>query len=105
MKTSLAKYWTLNYINRLGQHQTKPIEKAKEFISAQSLTLSTGEDSIDQALISRLWQLYHSQDDDLELAEVCLRCLVSHQIKEVCYQLVEQFGQQHNFTINDLLPL
>ncbi|WP_424094653.1 hypothetical protein [Moorena producens] len=105
MKTSLAKYWTLNYINRLGQHQTKPIEEAKEFISAQALTLSTDEDTIDQALISRLWQRYHTQDDDLELAEVCLRCLVSHQIKEVCYQLVEQFGQQHNFTINDLLPL
>ncbi|NEO21793.1 hypothetical protein [Moorena sp. SIO4A5] len=105
MKTSLAKYWTLNYINRLGQHQTKPIEEAKEFISAQALTLSTGEDTIDHALISRLWQRYHTQDDDLELAEVCLRCLVSHQIKEVCYQLVEQFGQQHNFTMDDLLPL
>ncbi|NER87632.1 MULTISPECIES: hypothetical protein [Moorena] len=105
MKTSLAKYWTLNYINRLGQHQTKPIEKAKEFISAQALTLSTGEDTIDQALISRLWERYHSQDEDLELAEVCLRCLVSQQIKEVCYQLVEQFGQQHNFTMDDLMPL
>ncbi|NEQ86562.1 MAG: hypothetical protein F6K26_42825 [Moorea sp. SIO2I5] len=105
MKTSLAKYWTLNYINRLGQHQTKPIEEAKEFISAQALTLSTGEETIDQALITRLWQRYHTQDDDLELAEVCLRCLVSHQIKEVCYQLVEQFGQQHNFTMDDLLPL
>ncbi|MGH2414606.1 MAG: hypothetical protein ACRDEA_13170, partial [Microcystaceae cyanobacterium] len=42
--------------------------------------------------------------DSPSLAELCLRCFVSHIIEQVCIQLEAQFGTQHGFTRYDLFP-
>ena len=42
--------------------------------------------------------------DRTALAELCLRCFISSQIDGICQQLAAQFGNQHGFTRDDLLP-
>ena len=40
-----------------------------------------------------------------QMAEGCLRCFISNQIKEICLSLEQKFGKKHDFTSAELLPL
>ena len=97
---NLSKYWTLHRLS-LGKCRGEEIIKAKEFLTQQ---ISGGEEVGDRSIISLLWQLYQSESPE-PLAEVCLRCVISHYIKIQCHDLAKQYGRKHNFTLEDLLPL
>lgn len=96
----LYQYWTLNYINRLGRYQTQEYPDALEFIISH---IPQHEEQSDQHLTEQLWLLYQTPAT-AKPAKLCLRCLISHQLKQICDQLVSQYGQQYNFTKEDLLP-
>ena len=97
---NLSKYWTLHRLS-LGKCRGEEIIEAKEFLTQQ---ISGGEEVSDRSIISLLWQLYKSETPE-SIAEVCLRCVISHYIKTQCRDLVEQYGRKHNFTLEDLLFL
>lgn len=62
----------------------------------------------DAAVVRSLWQQMHSpKETDTDkgyLAEICLRCYISHQIYQVCLDLGTKFGSRNGFTCQDLLP-
>lgn len=98
-----SKYWILNQIG-LGKCQAQEVKEAKEFFMQKILELAEGETVTDTEIIRQLWGLYQSATP-YPLVEVCLRCVISHHIREFCYQLAEQFGGKHHFIVEDLLPL
>ncbi len=98
-----SKYCILHQLG-LGNCQGEEIIEAKEFLTQQVPGLATGEKVPEKEIISQLWRLYQS-DSDEPLAEVCLRCIISHYLKDYCYTLAQQYGGKHNFKVHDLLPL
>ncbi len=59
----------------------------------------------DNLIQRQLWlQMHQSQEtEDAYLAEVCLRCYISQQIYQVCWDLTVKFGVNHGFSCPDLL--
>ncbi|NJR50072.1 MAG: hypothetical protein HC780_11390 [Leptolyngbyaceae cyanobacterium CSU_1_3] len=59
----------------------------------------------DAIVVRQLWQ--HSQEPnnthESSLAQLCLRCYLSHQIEQVCRRLSATFGSLNGFTTSDLL--
>lgn len=62
----------------------------------------------DVKIVNQLWQQMHQDGEtngnESHLAEVCLRCAISHQIDRVCLDLAIKFGIHNGFTREDLLP-
>lgn len=60
----------------------------------------------DTTLVRQLWRVccQSTETDEHYLAEICLRCYISHQIYQVCYDLGAKFGSSNGFTCQDLLP-
>ena len=111
-KSPPSKYYLLHSLS-LGKCQGEEIIEAKEFLTEQIPEFTGGEEVPDKPgghalrdreIIDRLWRLYRSESPE-PLAEVCLRCVISHYIKIQCHDLAQQYGDKHNFTVEDLLPL
>ena len=102
MKTA-SKYWNLVRLDSSGKLKITEISLAKKFFQQQFPNL------IDREVISDLAvqrDLIALKNIDREVtgvwAERCLRCFISHQIRQVCIQLEMQFGREHGFTRSDL---
>ncbi len=102
MKTA-SKYWHLVRLDSSGKLKITEISPAKKFFQQQFSNL------IDRATISDLVvqrNLIALKNTEREVASVwaqrCLRCFISHQIRQICIQLEMQFGREHGFTRNDL---
>ncbi|NER94013.1 MAG: hypothetical protein F6J86_09260 [Symploca sp. SIO1B1] len=98
MNDITPKYWILNQISALGRCKTSEHQDAKDFFDRHIYGIET-----DKEIVQQLWQLY--QGDDAPLAEVCLRCAISHHMKKFCCQIAEQYGEKHYFTKDELLIL
>ncbi|BAZ39326.1 hypothetical protein NIES4101_52780 [Calothrix sp. NIES-4101] len=64
-------------------------------------------DISDAAVQRNLWQQMQSKNansEDAYLAEICLRCYISHQVYQVCLDLGMKFGSLNGFDYKDLLP-
>jgi hypothetical protein len=81
------------------------VEQAKTFVQEQCLGLADREGVPDRELQRQLMQWFHNDDSRRQMAEVCLRCFISNQIKEVCLELEQKFGKKHDFTSAELLPM
>ncbi|MEO1592307.1 MAG: hypothetical protein AAFU71_13595 [Cyanobacteria bacterium J06632_22] len=57
-----------------------------------------------RALQIELLNRWRGPAPDARLAELSLRCFVSHSIRRACQGLAHQFGQRHGFTAADLFP-
>jgi hypothetical protein len=100
------KYWNFSRIDAAGTCKTQPIAEAQAFFQTQFPTLVELED-IPNALVQfQLMQRLQSAPlSDRQLAESCLRCFISQQIKQTCLDLAQKFGQSGRFHPSDLLPL
>lgn len=94
----VSRYWTLVKLGSHGRSDAVPIAPAQSFFRAQFPNLE--DDLPDGKIQKHLWQ-----SDDRPLAELCLRCFISHQIEQVCIQLETQFGSYYGFSRKDLFPL
>ena len=102
-KMSIPPKYCVLYQVGVGNCQGEEKIEAKEFLLQSIPGLDKGEEVPDKEIIRQLWRLYQSNND--KLAELCLRCLISHYLKSHCHNLAEKYGNKHNFTVNDLLPL
>jgi hypothetical protein len=94
-----ARYWQLTRLDLTGHRKVAELPEAKAFFQQQF-----GDDHDDlapQAIQTQLLEL----SDRAPLADLCLRCLISNQIEQVCIQLEQQFGLNHGFSRQDLFPL
>lgn len=88
-----------------SQIQEMPLIKAffKEFISLDAAA-EKQEDLIQRSLLNYIRDPVTPGYQRLH-AELSLRCLISHQIEQICIQLETQFGKYYGFTRHDLFPL
>ena len=100
MKT-ISEYWNLVRLDSSGKLRTTEISQAKQFLFQQLGSIDS--EDISNSLIQRmLVAVRNSQDDNSINAEKCLRCYISHQIRQACIQLDVQFGREHGFSRDDL---
>ncbi|NEQ35308.1 MAG: hypothetical protein F6K40_02890 [Okeania sp. SIO3I5] len=99
-----AQYWKFVEVATNGKCRIREIETARNFLLEQFPELANlseiskdKEREIQSYLIER-WRIYSH-------AELCLRCFISHKIREHCLYLEKQFGVKHGFTHNDLFPI
>ena len=109
---TISKYWRLVRIDSFGKCQIEDIEDAKAFLHQQFSGLAEQEDVSDRDIQHQLLQWFQSNSliwvaDDTQrmMAELCLRCFISNEIKNICLELAQKFGQNHDFTSDNLLPL
>lgn len=99
---SISKYCEFVKLSNDGSPSREMVNAAKDYLHEQFSTLA--EDS-DVALQRQLWHSMREQQASNSMAEICLRCYISHQISQACVDLDIKFGKQHGFNRNDLLPI
>jgi hypothetical protein len=104
--SAASRYWTLVRIDAAGKRKIEEIPPAKAFFLSSFPEIVAQSQVPDASIQRQLWQWMKSADPEVcFLAERCLQCFISRQIEQVCQQLEVQFGTEHGFTCNDLLPL
>ncbi|BAU40617.1 hypothetical protein [Leptolyngbya sp. O-77] len=101
----LRPYYTQITLTSSGARKTQTSLQAKAFLQAHCLDAAnplSSHKQIQQQLIT-LWQT--GGETERAIAEVCLRCYISHQIVQVCIELASRFGLRGGFQLSDLLPL
>lgn len=99
--SALVHYWQFNKLNIRGQVTVEEIAEAKSFIREECADI-VNQISFSDAVIQRhLFTLFRKNDS---IAEICLRCFISEQIKQICINLERQFGNSHQFNRYDLFP-
>jgi hypothetical protein len=103
---STSWYWTLIQLKPSGGYKTQTLASARLGFQQQfpdlasPAPLDSGDDKrIQRQLISLLEDAAAAPSQ----AEQCLRCYISHQILHVCIDLQAKFGQDHGFSLNDVL--
>jgi hypothetical protein len=102
--TSASKYWTQVKIDAAGNCKFVENIQAKAFF--RQLFPDINESEVPDALIqSQLVQLMRAIPETVTngIAKCCLQCFISYETYQVCQNLARQFGNEHGFTISDLL--
>jgi hypothetical protein len=100
-----SRYWLLVKVDSFGKCLSEEVEEAKTFFLEQFPALADIEDVPDREIQRQLVRYFQDDDTYRQIAECCLRCFISNQIKEVCLELEQKFGKQHDFSSTELLPL
>ncbi len=99
--TLISKYWTFVKLDFTGKHRTETMVAAKAYFNSLFTVLNPSVELSDAMVQRQLWQQMHQ----IKEAELCLRCYISHQIYQVCFDLEMKFGKSKGFSCEDLLPL
>jgi hypothetical protein len=109
---TISKYWRLVRIDSFGHCQIEDMEDAKAFLHQQFSGLAEQEDIPDKEIQCQLLRGFRSnasilpgEDTQRMMAELCLRCFISNEMKNICLELADKFGKNHDFDSDDLLPL
>lgn len=100
-----SRYWLLVRVDSFGKCRTEKVEEVQAFFQEQFLEVIEAEDLSERDIQRQLMQWLQEDDSRRRMAELCLRCFISHQIKEMCWELEQKFGKNHDFTSRELLPL
>ncbi|GAB4131641.1 MAG: hypothetical protein Fur0046_00740 [Cyanobacteria bacterium J069] len=101
----LRAYYSQITLTAAGTRKTQISLLAKAFLQEhclEGLDPTTSHKQIQQRLMA-LWQ--QGSETERAIAEICLRCYISHQIVQVCIELASRFGMKGGFQLSDLLPL
>lgn len=99
-----SRYWQLAKLTAAGKVSIVEIQSAKNFFRQQLPECSQQDSIVDATVENQLLALWENPQYQ-QTVNICWRCYISHQICRVCHQLEQQFGQQHGFSRDDLLPL
>ncbi len=100
-----SHYWTIARLDLAGRLKQATIPAASEFFQHHFPNLSDQDDVADATIQVQLFARRESADAATgAIAELCLRCYISHQIVQVCTAIASQFGNYYGFTLQDLLP-
>jgi hypothetical protein len=101
----LRPYYSQITLTSSGARKMQTSLQAKAFLQNHCLEAEnplSSHKQIQQQLIV-LWQT--GSETERAIAEICLRCYISHQIVQVCIELASRFGLRGGFQLSDLLPL
>ena len=100
MKT-IDQYYNLVRLDPSGRVRLSEIATAKDLIAGyfrKLLELELAHSQIQHELLAGIDEANITR----ERINYCLRCFISHQIRQICISLEQQFGREHNFTRSDL---
>lgn len=100
-----SRYWQLIRLHSSGRCQTQTMGEVQSWILRTYKDLPSDQQAANRHLQSTLFDLYRGQQAQAKLAQLSLRCYISHQIRYVCVQLANQFGETYGFNAADLFPL
>lgn len=100
--TTISKYWNLVRLDSSGQLKVSEIIPLKQFVVQKFSPVIESENLSDLSIQRDLVTSKNNQDENSIIAERCLRCFISHQIKQACLQLELQFGREQGFNRHDL---
>jgi hypothetical protein len=111
MMESGAKYWQLVRMDGSGRRRVEELEPARTFLHQQFADLmesaNLSDATLQLKLLNFLKDLEGAEKVDVrnrDLAELCLRCFISHLAEQMCIRLEQQFGSHYGVTRYDLLP-
>jgi hypothetical protein len=94
-------YWQFYQLNAKGKDSKTEIFAAKSFIQEQCADIVQKIPFSEATIEQHLFTLMNQGNPT---AEICLRCYISYQIRQVCLKLAEQFGDNYQFSFYDLFP-
>lgn len=98
----IYKYCEFVKLSNDGSYSREMVIAAKDYLYKQFSTLAGDSDV---ALQRQLWHFMRERQASNNMAEICLRCYISHQVYQACFDLGAKFGKQHGFHYKDLLPI
>lgn len=110
--SAASHYWHLQRLDSTGQCRRQRLDQAQLWLQGQPLyqqmnpatERDRGSSHADRSLQEHLLSLWRQAPESMVMACLCLRCLVSHAIRQACLQLVSQFGGYYQFRGADLFP-
>ena len=108
-----SQYWQMMTLTSAGNRQLREIESVRNQcktlwtreLGAIATDCSEAPSLSDRKLQTYLWDRWRADKEDAALAQLALRCWLSHQIAATCNQLAAQFGQAYGFVASELWPL
>ncbi|MEM9485593.1 MAG: hypothetical protein AAGA83_18105 [Cyanobacteria bacterium P01_F01_bin.116] len=99
---SFSHYWQLAKITSSGRYYCKTFSNVQTWFI--QCFLSELDDVSDRHVQDALVERWHAGEADAAIAQLSLRCFISHHIYNTCRHLAQQFGQHYGFRTTDLLP-
>lgn len=99
---SFSNYWQLAKITSSGRSFCKTFPKVQTWFL--ECFLSDLNDTSERYIQDTLVERWRAGGPEAAIAQLSLRCFVSHQIHNSCRHLAQQFGQHYGFSTTDLLP-
>ena len=97
--SAVSHYWQLQRLESSGRCRLQSLEIAQTWFHNQFPTATA--DTPGRTLQAHLFAQWRQGE---AIALLCLRCFVSHAIRQACLQLVSQFGAHYQFRGADLFP-
>jgi hypothetical protein len=94
-----SRYWQLVRLTSSGDCQVQVLPQVQTWFQS---TIADAPETDWPRLIFATWS---SGQAEAELAQLSLRCFITHQIQQVCISLAQRFGRDYGFTASDLLYL
>lgn len=99
------RYWQLVRLTSSGRCQTQTLSPVQDWMNQTFADLWADPAATEGDLQTQLVDLWRSGTTGAELAQLSLRCYITHQIRYVCLHLDKLFGETYGFTATELFPL
>jgi hypothetical protein len=94
-----SRYWQLVRLTSSGQCQVQVLPQVQTWFE------STIADAPEADWLRLIFATWLSGQAEAELAQLSLRCFITHSIQQVCVSLAQRFGRDYGFTKTDLFYL
>lgn len=94
-----SRYWQLVRLTSSGQCQVQVLPQVKAWFQD---AIAPAPDTDWAQMIFLAWA---AGGPEADLAQLSLRCFISHQIQQVCLGLAQRFGRDYGFAATDLFYL
>lgn len=102
---NVFRYWQLVRLTSAGQLQLLEIPSVKIWLETTYADLSIDPEGSDRNLQQMLLSTWQEGGKSQDLAQMSLRCWISHQIRSNCASLAKRYGDRYGFEAADLFPL
>ncbi|MFG6107281.1 hypothetical protein U2F10_33940 [Leptothoe sp. EHU-05/26/07-4] len=99
------RYWQITTLTAAGQLEHRDCPQAQQWFKARFEDEIAAEELSDRICQDTLWRICQAHPNEASMAQLCLRCWLSHQIVYICIQLARSFGATYGFQATDLWPL
>lgn len=95
-------YWQLMRLRSSGQSQIQVNLEVQAWLQERFPQALLDPDYPDSQLQRQLCSCWRSQEQDADLAQLSLRCFISHQIHRACLSLAERYGERYGLSSQEL---